>query len=319
MKNGWYLLVDGRWRSRIGDGLHRYLRYEANAQQVLREGAGVISQLGVGTLLGSDTRHCLRCEDNTRHVHRRGAGVVDLLWSDSRRGVASCLAMVALSPPPPARRVAGQTRVFLFRRGRKSSSSSPSPGEPTTVVVAVLRGEEHHIVAAVEGHELETPKAEHRPGLKRLLKATHLELNGKVFVNTQQAPYLARQLSAFWTREDRQPISKFVTACPCPDGLMQDGTQEGNEAYVILHRGARSRGYKRCGRAGARERERKRGFSLEASCLSLPLPCLSYSACLCSSASCARVFVRAFFPSPWKALDIPFYRYKEMPSCTMGV
>jgi hypothetical protein len=52
----------------------------------------------------------------------------------------------------------------------------------------MLRGEEHHVVAVVEGHELETPKAEHRPGLKRLLKATHLELNGKVFVNTQQSP-----------------------------------------------------------------------------------------------------------------------------------
>jgi hypothetical protein len=168
--------------------MHRYLRYKANAQQVLREGAGVISPLRVGTLLGSDTRRCLRCEDNTRHVPRRGAGVVDSLWSDSQRGAASCLATIAPSPPPPARRVAGQTWVFLFRRGRKSSSSSPSPGEPTTVVVAVLRGEEYHVVAAVVGHELETPKAEHRPGLKRLLKATHLELNEKVFVNTQQAP-----------------------------------------------------------------------------------------------------------------------------------
>jgi hypothetical protein len=67
------------------------------------------------------------------------------------------------------------------------SSSSPPPGEPNVVVV-VLRGEEYHVVAAVEGHELETPEAEHRPGLKRLLKSTHLELNGKVFVNTQQAP-----------------------------------------------------------------------------------------------------------------------------------
>jgi hypothetical protein len=67
--------------------------------------------------------------------------------------------------------------------------SSPPPGELTTVVAAVaLRGEEYHVVAAVEGHELETPEAEHRPGLKRLLKTTHLELNGKVFVNTQQAP-----------------------------------------------------------------------------------------------------------------------------------
>nr|ACG24272.1 hypothetical protein [Zea mays] len=43
-------------------------------------------------------------------------------------------------------------------------------------------------IAAVGGHELESPKAEHRPPLKRLLKATHLELNGKVFVNTQQIP-----------------------------------------------------------------------------------------------------------------------------------
>jgi hypothetical protein len=47
---------------------------------------------------------------------------------------------------------------------------------------------------------------------------------------------------------------------------MQDGTQEGNEAYVISHRGARSRGYKRRERAGARARERERE-SLRAACL----------------------------------------------------
>jgi hypothetical protein len=168
--------------------MHRYLRYEANAQQVLREGAGVISPLGVGVLRGSDTRRCLRCEDNTRHVPRRGAGAVDSLWSDSRRGAASCLATVAPSPPPPVRRVAGKIRMFLFRHEGMPSSSSPPPGEPTTAVVVVLRGEEYHVVVAVAGHELKTPEAEHRPGLKRLLKATHLELNGKVFVNTQQAP-----------------------------------------------------------------------------------------------------------------------------------
>jgi hypothetical protein len=78
--------------------------------------------------------------------------------------------------------------MLLFRHGGKTSSSSPLPGVLTTVVVVVLQGEEYHVVAAVEGHELETPEAEHRPGLKRLLKTTHLELNGKVFVNTQQAP-----------------------------------------------------------------------------------------------------------------------------------
>jgi hypothetical protein len=97
--------------------------------------------------------------------------------------------MVASSPPPAARRVVGQTRMPLFRRGGKTSSSPPPPSEPTAVVAAVaLRGEEYHVVAAVEGHELETPEAEHCPGLKRLLKTTHLELNGKLFVYTQQAP-----------------------------------------------------------------------------------------------------------------------------------
>jgi hypothetical protein len=79
--------------------------------------------------------------------------------------------------------------MLLFRHGGKTSSSSPSPGELTAVVVAVaLRGEEYHVVATVEGHELETPEAEQRPRLKRLLETTHLELNGKLFVNTQQAP-----------------------------------------------------------------------------------------------------------------------------------
>jgi hypothetical protein len=79
--------------------------------------------------------------------------------------------------------------MLLFCHGGKTSSSPPSPGELTTVVVVVaLRGEEYHVVAAVEGHELETPETEQRPGLKRLLDTTHLELNGKLFVNTQQAP-----------------------------------------------------------------------------------------------------------------------------------
>jgi hypothetical protein len=115
------------------------------------------------------------------------------------------------------------------------------------------------------------------------------------------------QLSVFQTREDRQPTSKFVVACPCPDGLMQDGTQEGNEAYVISHRGARSR-YKR--REGARARARERDTeSLRAACLVCPTcprrPTLSVLQRL--STTCLR-----------KALDIPFYRYKEMPSCTRG-
>jgi hypothetical protein len=95
------------------------------------------------------------------------------------------MATVTPSPPPAARKVAGQTRAFFFCRGGKPSSRSPPPGEPSTIVVVVLWREQYHVVAAVEGHELETPEAEYRPGLKRLLKSTHLELNGKVFINTQ--------------------------------------------------------------------------------------------------------------------------------------
>jgi hypothetical protein len=106
--------------------------------------------------------------------------------------------MFAPSPSPPVRRVAGLTRVFLFHHVEMSSSSSSLPGEPTTVVVVVLRREHYHVVTAVGGHELETSEAEHRPGLKRLLKIVHLELNGKV-LSTRSAPYLARQLS-FRTR-----------------------------------------------------------------------------------------------------------------------
>jgi hypothetical protein len=75
--------------------------------------------------------------------------------------------------------------MFLFYRGELPSLSSPPPSELTTVVVVVLRGEEYHVIAAIVGHEIETPEAEHRPGLKRLPKIVHLALNGKVFVNTQ--------------------------------------------------------------------------------------------------------------------------------------
>jgi hypothetical protein len=51
----------------------------------------------------------------------------------------------------------------------------------------MLWWEEYHVVATVEGHELETPKAEHPPGMKRLLKIVHLELNGKV-LSTRSDP-----------------------------------------------------------------------------------------------------------------------------------
>jgi hypothetical protein len=49
--------------------------------------------------------------------------------------------------------------MLLFRHGGKTSSSPPPPGELTVVVVAVtLRGKEYHVIADVEGHELEAPE-----------------------------------------------------------------------------------------------------------------------------------------------------------------
>jgi hypothetical protein len=179
----------------------------------------------------------------------------------------------------------GANRMLLFRHGGKTPSSSPLPGELTTVVVAVvLRGEEYHVVAAVEGHELETPEAEQRPQLKRLLKTTHLELNGKVFVNTQQAPTWRANCRRFGPGgPSTEPTSEFIAACPCPDGLAQDRTQGGMWLVLSRTRGARSRGYKR------RERERA-----------------------CS-------FVRPpRDPSRRKALDLPFIDARRGSRCTMG-
>jgi hypothetical protein len=72
--------------------------------------------------------------------------------------------------------------------GETSSIPPPSGGLTAVVVVVAWRRKEYHVVAAIEGHELETPETEKRPGLERLLETTQLELDGKLFVNTQQAP-----------------------------------------------------------------------------------------------------------------------------------
>jgi hypothetical protein len=114
----------------------------------------------------------------------------------------------------------------------------------------------------------------------------------------------------FWTREDPQPTSEFVAACPCLDGLMQDGTQAGgggDEAYIILHQGARSRGYKRRERARARARERKR---VPACCLSrLPrVPAFPLLTC------CVHVSQRALGRS-WTS---PFIDTRRCPAVQWG-
>jgi hypothetical protein len=79
--------------------------------------------------------------------------------------------------------------MLLFRHvGKTSLTPPPAGGLTAAIVVVARRRKEYHVVAAVEGHELKTPKTEHRSGLEWLLETTHLELDGKLFVNTQQAP-----------------------------------------------------------------------------------------------------------------------------------
>jgi hypothetical protein len=95
--------------------------------------------------------------------------------------------------PPPAwpclPRLLLRRREMLFRHvGKTSSIPLPAGGLTAAIVVVARRRKEYHVVAAVEGHELKTPERKHRPGLERLLETTHLELDGKPFVNTQQTP-----------------------------------------------------------------------------------------------------------------------------------
>jgi hypothetical protein len=78
--------------------------------------------------------------------------------------------------------------LLFHHEGKKSSIPPPVGGLSAAIVVVVRRRKEYHVVTAVEGHELETPETENCPGLERLLETTHLELDGKLFVNTQQAP-----------------------------------------------------------------------------------------------------------------------------------
>jgi hypothetical protein len=75
--------------------------------------------------------------------------------------------------------------MLFFRHAGKTSSIPPPAGELTAAIVIVARRrKEYHVVAAVKGHELETPEMEQRLGLERWLETTHLELDGKLFVNT---------------------------------------------------------------------------------------------------------------------------------------
>ena len=110
--------------------------------------------------------------------------------------------------------------------GKTSSIPPPTGGLSAAIVVVARRGKEYHVVAAVEGHELKTLEMEHRPGLERLLETAHLELDGKLFVNTQQAPTWHANCRRF---ETGGSLSRRVNvaACPSPDGSARGRARRG--------------------------------------------------------------------------------------------
>jgi hypothetical protein len=189
-------------------------------------------------LRGNGARLHLRRKVEARRVPRWGVCAVGSL--DSRRGAASCLAMPAPPPPPSAGKVTGQTRMLLFRHEGKTSSIPPPAGGLTAAIVAVARWrKEYHVVAAVEGHELKTPETKHRPGLKRLRETTHLELDGKLFVNTQQAPTWRANCRHFDPGGVPGPTSKLSPRVPAQMGRRETEHEGGKETGKGETRGLR--------------------------------------------------------------------------------
>ena len=120
--------------------------------------------------------------------------------------------------------------MLLFHHVGKTSSIPPLAGGLSAATVAVARRrKEYHVVATVEGHELKTPETEQRPGLERLLETTHLELDGKLFINTHQAPTWCANCWRFdpGGSLDRRVNCRYVSQ---PRWVEREGEREGGRA-----------------------------------------------------------------------------------------
>jgi hypothetical protein len=192
----------------------------------------------------------------------------------------------------------GQTRMLLFRHVGKTSLIPPLVGGLTAAIVVVARRREYHVVAAVEGHELKTPETKHRLGLERLLETTHLELDGKLFVNTQQAPTWRANCLRFDPGGVPGPTSKLSPRVPA--------------------------------QMGRRETEHKGGKTAKGKPAAFVLSCAQVG-CACSRGLQASAWERARAretvrrpvlpcdqPSRTRALDLPFIGIRRGPRCTMG-
>jgi hypothetical protein len=145
--------------------------------------------------------------------------------------------------------------LFFHHAGKTSSIPPPVGGLSATIVAVARRWKEYQVVAAVEGHEFKAPETEHCPGPERLLETTHLELDGELFVNTQQAPTWRTNCRRFETGESlsrrvkcrRMPQPRWVDARPSAKGAKRGGRRWARErggnpaAFVFVPRPGRVR------------------------------------------------------------------------------
>jgi hypothetical protein len=197
--------------------------------------------------------------------------------------------------------------LFFHHAGKTSSIPPPAGGLSAAIVIVARRGKEYHVVAAVEGHELKTPETEHRPGLERLLETAHLELDGKLFVNTQQAPTWRANCRRFETGGSlgrrvkcrRVPQPRWVGARPSAKGGKRR-PETGVREVEIPWPSCSSRAQVGCACSRglqASTRERERAASRERP--SRPLPA--------QPTFCKR------------ALVLPFIGVRRGSRCTMGM
>jgi hypothetical protein len=146
------------------------------------------------------------------------------------------------------------SNVVLPPRGEDVVDSAAGGRLSAAIVAVTRRWKEHHVVAAVEGHELKTPEMEHRPRLERLLETAHLELDGMLFVNTQQAPTWRANCRRFETGGVPGPTSEMSQCAPAQMGRREaereggrkvagDGRERGGNptAFVFVSRPGRVR------------------------------------------------------------------------------
>jgi hypothetical protein len=139
--------------------------------------------------------------------------------------------------------------LFFHHAGKTSSIPPPTGGLSIAIVAVARRGKEYHVVAAVEGHELKTPETEHRPGLERLLETAHLELDGKLFVNTQQAPTWRANCRRFETGGSLGRRVKMSPRAPAQMGRRETEREGGKTGSQSERERWKSRGLRVLSRA----------------------------------------------------------------------